>query len=153
MKWTENQEKAIFAKPAEIVVSAAAGSGKTQILTTRIIERLKQSDNPVSIEKLLIVTFTKAAAAEMRERIGKALKNAVKAESDASLRKHLKKQLTLLGSAHICTIDSFCYDIVKQNFFTVDFIQQLINSLHSAGATCGGNYYARSHFYLPLLLF
>ena len=120
MKWTEDQEKAIFANPAEIVVSAAAGSGKTQILTTRIIERLKQSDNPVSIEKLLIVTFTKAAAAEMRERIGKALKNAVKAESDASLRKHLKKQLTLLGSAHICTIDSFCYDVVKQNFFTVN---------------------------------
>lgn len=120
MKWTEDQEKAIYAKPSEIVVSAAAGSGKTQILTTRIIERLKQRDNPVSIEKLLIVTFTKAAAAEMRERIGKALKNAVKQESDASLRKHLKKQLTLLGSAHICTIDSFCYDIVKQNFFKVN---------------------------------
>ena len=120
MKWTEDQEKAIYANPAEIVVSAAAGSGKTQILTTRIIERLKQSNNPVSIEKLLIVTFTKAAAAEMRERIGKALKNAVKSESEASLRKHLKKQLTMLGSAHICTIDSFCYDVVKQNFFRVN---------------------------------
>ncbi len=120
MKWTKDQEKCIFARPSEIVVSAAAGSGKTQVLTTRIIERIKDSTSPVSVEKLLVVTFTKAAASEMKERIGKALKKAINESSDASVRKHLKGQLALLGSAQICTIDSFCYDIVKQNFFKVN---------------------------------
>ena len=120
MKWTDDQKKSIFARPAQIVVSAAAGSGKTQVLTTRIIERIKDMSSPVSVDKLLIVTFTKAAAAEMKERIGKALRNAAKNETDLSVRKHLKAQLSLLGSAHICTIDSFCYDVVKQNFFKAD---------------------------------
>ncbi|MBQ3023413.1 MAG: UvrD-helicase domain-containing protein [Clostridia bacterium] len=120
MKWTNDQEKCIFAKPSEIVVSAAAGSGKTQVLTTRIIERIKDASSPVSVEKLLVVTFTKAAAAEMKERISKALKKAINESDDASLRKHLKGQLALLGSAQICTIDSFCYDVVKQNFFKVN---------------------------------
>ena len=71
MKWTPDQEKSIFARPSTIVVSAAAGSGKTQVLTTRIIERIKNTASPVSVEKLLIVTFTKAAATEMKERIAK----------------------------------------------------------------------------------
>ncbi len=117
MQWTIDQYNSIYAPPAQIIVSAAAGSGKTQVLTTRIIERIKDEKNPISVDKLLIVTFTKAAAAEMRERIGKALRKAISAESDTVLRDHLKKQLMLLGSAHICTIDSFCYDVVKQNFF------------------------------------
>lgn len=117
MKWTADQEKSIYANPSQIVVSAAAGSGKTQVLTTRIIERIKSTSSPVSVEKLLIVTFTKAAAAEMKERIGKALRNAAKEETNPEMRKYLKRQLSLLGSAKICTIDSFCYDVVKQNFF------------------------------------
>lgn len=120
MKWTKDQENSIFAPPAQIVVSAAAGSGKTQVLTTRIIERIKDSVSPVSVEKLLIVTFTRAAAAEMKERIGKSLRNAAKNEPDADKRAFLKKQLSLLGSAQICTIDSFCYDVVKQNFFKIN---------------------------------
>lgn len=117
MKWTEDQEKSIYAKPAEIVVSAAAGSGKTQVLTTRITERIKSTSSPVSVDRLLIVTFTKAAAAEMKERIAKSLREAVTAEADKEKRAYLKNQLSLLGSAKICTIDSFCYDVVKQNFF------------------------------------
>ncbi len=117
MKWTKEQENSIFAKPSEIVVSAAAGSGKTQVLTTRIIERIKDTVSPVSVEKLLVVTFTKAAAAEMKERIGKALRKEANEAADASVRKYMKNQLSLLGSAQICTIDSFCYDVVKQNFF------------------------------------
>ncbi len=117
MKWTEDQKKSIYAKPSEIVVSAAAGSGKTQVLTNRIIERIKDSSSPVSIEKLLVVTFTKAAAAEMKERIGKALRKEAKDTSDPAVRKYMKNQLSLLGSAHICTIDSFCYDVVEQNFY------------------------------------
>ncbi len=120
MKWTEDQEKCIYAKPSEIVVSAAAGSGKTQVLTTRIIERIKDTSSPVSVEKLLVVTFTKAAAAEMKERIGKALKKAISESDNEAVRKNLKEQLSLLGGAQICTIDSFCYDIVKQNFFTAN---------------------------------
>ena len=117
MKWTEDQEKSIYAKPSEIVVSAAAGSGKTQVLTTRIIERIKDSSSPVSVEKLLVVTFTKAAATEMKERIGKALRKAADESRDGEVRTYMKNQLALLGSANICTIDSFCYDVVKQNFF------------------------------------
>lgn len=120
MKWTPDQEKSIFAKPSRIVVSAAAGSGKTQVLTTRIIERIKNTSSPVSVEKLLIVTFTKAAATEMKERIAKALRNAAKEASDKEVRDYLKGQLSLLGGAKICTIDSFCYDVVKQNFFKVN---------------------------------
>ena len=120
MKWTKDQENSIYARPSEIVVSAAAGSGKTQVLTTRIIERIKNNDEPVSVEKLLVVTFTKAAAAEMRERIGKALRKEIKETDSSERRKHLKEQLSLLGSAQICTIDSFCYDVVKQNFYKAD---------------------------------
>ena len=102
---------------ASVFVSASAGSGKTQVLTTRITERLKDLSSPVSVDKLLIVTFTKAAAAEMKERIGKSLRKAAKEETDTKIKSHLKKQLSLLGGAQICTIDSFCYDIVRQNFF------------------------------------
>ena len=91
MKWTTDQYNSIFATPADIIVSAAAGSGKTQVLTTRIIERIKDSANPVSVDKLLIVTFTKAAAAEMKERIGKALRNAANEETDSIKRDFLKK--------------------------------------------------------------
>jgi len=120
MKWTKEQENSIYATPAEIVVSAAAGSGKTQVLTTRIIERIKDIESSVSVEKLLVVTFTKAAAAEMKERIGKALRKEINNTTDSHTRNHMKKQLSLLGSAQICTIDSFCYDVVKQNFFIVD---------------------------------
>ena len=69
MKWTDDQQKAISAKPAQIVVSAAAGSGKTQVLSTRIVERIISCENPVSVDKFLIVTFTNSAATKMRERI------------------------------------------------------------------------------------
>ena len=120
MQWTEKQRESIYAKPAQLVVSAAAGSGKTQVLTSRIIQRLKDTQNPVSIDKLLIVTFTKAAAAQMRERIAKALRTAVREEKDPKSALALKRQLSLLGSAQISTIDSFCYDVVRRNFFKAD---------------------------------
>ena len=120
MQWTDDQRNAIYAPPAEIIVSAAAGSGKTQVLTTRIIERIKSDENPVSVDRLLIVTFTKAAAAEMRERIGKALAAAVKSETDDKKRRRLSRQLTLLSGASICTIDAFCFNIVRQNYYRVN---------------------------------
>lgn len=117
MKWTDAQHSAIFAKPAQIVVSASAGSGKTQVLSTRITERVKSDTNPLSVDKLLVVTFTRAAAQEMRERIAKSIRKAIAEEQNVQKRKYLKRQLTLLGGAQICTIDSFCYDLVKKYFF------------------------------------
>ena len=117
MNWTKDQASAVYANPARLVVSAAAGSGKTQVLTARIIERIKSEENPVSVDKLLIVTFTKAAAAEMRERIGRELRKAAFREKDLQKREHLSHQISLLGSAQICTIDSFCYDVIRRNFF------------------------------------
>lgn len=120
MEWTPKQREAIFAAPAQITVSAAAGSGKTQVLTSRITERIKSDTSPVSVDRLLIVTFTKAAAAQMRERIAKSLRNAVREEQSAEKAQLLKRQLSLLGGAQISTIDSFCYDIVRKNFFEVD---------------------------------
>ena len=83
MNWTKDQENAVYASPAQLVVSAGAGSGKTQVLTARIIERIKAEEKPVSVDKLLIVTFTKAAAAEMRERIGRELRKAAACEKDS----------------------------------------------------------------------
>ena len=120
MIWTEDQKKAIDAKPAQIVVSAAAGSGKTQVLSTRIVERIINSENSVSVDKFLIVTFTKAAAAEMRERIGKTLRGYLQKEKDKSRRKYISNQIALLSGAQICTIDSFCYSIVRQFFYEMD---------------------------------
>ncbi len=117
MKWTDSQLDAILARPCDIVVSAAAGSGKTQVLSTRITERIKENENPLSVDRLLVVTFTRAAASEMRERIGKSIKKAASEEQNADKRKYLARQLTLLGSAQMCTIDSFCYDVVRKNFF------------------------------------
>ncbi|MEE0868135.1 MAG: UvrD-helicase domain-containing protein [Clostridia bacterium] len=117
MNWTKDQENAVYASPAQLVVSAGAGSGKTQVLTARIIERIKAEEKPVSVDKLLIVTFTKAAAAEMRERIGRELRKAAACEKDSQKREYLSRQLALLGSARICTIDSFCYDVIRRNFF------------------------------------
>ena len=119
MKWTEAQFNSIYAKPAQICVSAAAGSGKTQVLTARITERVKD-ENPVSIDRLLVVTFTKAAAAEMKERISKSLKEALNDTDDKEKISFLKRQISLLPAAQICTIDSFCYDVVRRNFYRAD---------------------------------
>ena len=120
MKWTDDQNKAIYARPNQIVVSAAAGSGKTQVLSTRIAERIKDDKAYVSVDKFLIVTFTKAAAAQMRERIGKTLREAIKNEENPQRRKYLSRQISLLSGAQICTIDSFCYSVVKQFFYELD---------------------------------
>lgn len=111
---TEEQKAAVFAAVGENLVSAAAGSGKTKVLSERIVERLKSGDT--SIDRLLIVTFTRAAALQMRERISKALDK----EYKKTKNEKLKKQLSLVLGADICTIDSFCIDLVKKNFFLLD---------------------------------
>lgn len=114
MTLTDEQLKAVEAKVSENLVSAAAGSGKTKVLSERIVKRLTSGDT--SIDRLLIVTFTRAAAVQMREKIGEALEEAYRNKPTD----YLKRQMSLLVAADICTIDSFCIDLVRKNFFRVD---------------------------------
>lgn len=110
--WTEAQKSAIDARGGTVLVSAAAGSGKTAVLVERVISRLT-GENPCSADSLLIVTFTRAAANEMRSRINAALESRLAEDPSNQL---LLRQKLLLGSAKICTIDSFCGDFVRENF-------------------------------------
>ncbi|MFD1067883.1 helicase-exonuclease AddAB subunit AddA [Oceanobacillus locisalsi] len=116
-KWTEEQERAIYESGSDMLVAAAAGSGKTAVLVERIIQKLLTEEDPMNIDELLVVTFTNAAAQEMRTRVGSALEKAL-AEKPGSL--HLKKQLSLLQRASISTLHSFCLDIVRKNAYMVD---------------------------------
>ena len=112
-QWTLEQEKAISAKDANILVNAAAGSGKTAVLVERIIQKITNPENNIDVDSLLVVTFTKAAAAEMRERISMSLTDALRKDPKNAV---LKRQLLLLNYADITTIDSFCHNIVRSNF-------------------------------------
>lgn len=116
-KWTEEQKQAIETRRCNLLVSAAAGSGKTAVLVERIIQIITAKDDPVDIDKLLVVTFTSAAAAEMRERIAIAITNEL--EKDPS-SKNLQRQLTLLSRANITTMHSFCLDVIKNNFHVIE---------------------------------
>lgn len=113
VKWTTDQQHAIECCKGSVLVSAAAGSGKTAVLVERVIRRLTDEDNPCSAEDLLIVTFTRAATAQMREKIGAAI---LKRLSEDPTDRHLRRQYMLLPFAKICTIDSFCNDLVRENF-------------------------------------
>ena len=117
MDWTKDQQKVIELRNRNILVSAAAGSGKTAVLVARIISMISEGDNPIDIDRLLIVTFTNAAAAEMKERIGAAIEKKV-AEMPDNL--HLQKQMTLIHSAQITTIHSFCLNVIRNHFNTID---------------------------------
>ena len=114
-KWTKEQKQAIYEKGQNILVAAAAGSGKTAVLVERIIEKVLH-DN-VDIDKLLVVTFTNAAASEMRERVLDAIYKKLDEEPDNEL---LYRQITLLNKASICTIDSFCLEVVRNNFYQLE---------------------------------
>ena len=111
-EFTKEQNAAIKTRDKSLLVSAAAGSGKTATLTERIIQSLTDSENPEDITRMLIVTFTNAAVAELRERITAALKQKLSEEPE---NKRLEHQLYMLPSARISTIDSFCNDILKNN--------------------------------------
>ncbi len=115
--WTESQKQAIEARNGTVLVSAAAGSGKTAVLVERVIERITDVQNPVPVEKLLIVTFTKAAAAEMKERIAKRLSEMI---CEQPHNQYLKRQKMYLPNAQISTMDSFCGKLVKENFEKAD---------------------------------
>ena len=116
--WTPSQETAIDLRGKLLLVSAAAGSGKTSVLTERIIRRLLDETDPISLSEVLIVTFTRAAAAELKSRIAKALGAALAADPGNT---RLSRQLLLLGSAQISTIDAFFQQVVRSNFERLDF--------------------------------
>ncbi|MDD6799099.1 MAG: UvrD-helicase domain-containing protein [Firmicutes bacterium] len=113
-KWTESQLEAINDRSDTILVFAAAGSGKTAVLTERIIKLITDGDEPIDITRLLVVTFTKAAASEIRERVGDALNKAMREHPNEKAR--LRRQKNLLPQAKISTIHSFCLDLIKNNF-------------------------------------
>ncbi|WP_165443978.1 helicase-exonuclease AddAB subunit AddA [Lachnoclostridium sp. Marseille-P6806] len=113
MKFTQAQQKVIDARGRNILVSAAAGSGKTAVLVERIIREITEGETPLDVDRLLVVTFTRAAAAQMRERIAAAI--AERLEKDPENR-HLQRQETLLHHAQITTIDSFCTFLLRNNF-------------------------------------
>ncbi|MDQ0232241.1 helicase-exonuclease AddAB subunit AddA [Metabacillus malikii] len=116
-QWTDDQWKAIVASGQDILVAAAAGSGKTAVLVERIIKKILSKENPVDVDSLLVVTFTNASAAEMRNRIGEALEKALK-ENPSSL--HLRRQLTLLNKASISTLHSFCLQVVRKYYYMIN---------------------------------
>lgn len=115
MKWTNEQTQAINETGSNILVAAAAGSGKTAVLVERIINKI--INEKIDIDKILVVTFTNLAASQMREKILDAIYKKIE-ENPEDI--HLQRQITLLPKANICTIDSFCLDIVKNNFFELD---------------------------------
>ncbi|WP_003540205.1 helicase-exonuclease AddAB subunit AddA [Desulfotomaculum nigrificans] len=116
-KWTKEQLAAIETRGRNLLVAAAAGAGKTAVLVERIIRMITDPVNPVEIDKLLVVTFTNAAAAEMRERIGLALSKALNANPRSG---HLSRQLALLNRASITTLHSFCLDLLRRYFYQLD---------------------------------
>lgn len=115
VKWTNEQLQAIEKTGNNILVAAAAGSGKTAVLVERIINKI--INQKINIDEILVVTFTNAAASEMRERILEAIYKKIEEDPENN---HLQKQINLIGRASICTIDSFCLDVVKNNFYEID---------------------------------
>lgn len=113
-KWTQSQKDAITARGGTLLVSAAAGSGKTAVLVQRVIERITDPEHPTDADRLLVVTFTKAAAAEMRSRIAAEISKLLEADP---FNVTLRRQQILLTRAHISTIHSFCSDLIRENFY------------------------------------
>lgn len=116
-KWTKNQQLAIDSRKGSILISAAAGSGKTAVLVERVTKTLTDKENPCDADKLLIVTFTNAAAAEMRERISNKISEMIE---EFPYDQNLKRQRTLLANAHISTIHSFCSELIRENFYKLN---------------------------------
>lgn len=116
VRWTDEQQKVIDTRERNLLVSAAAGSGKTAVLVERIIQMITDEEKPVDIDRLLVVTFTNAAASEMRERISEALEKKI---DDNPENRYLHKQLSLLPNSNIMTIHAFCLQVIKNNFHII----------------------------------
>ncbi len=117
ISWTEKQEKVITSGNRNLLVSAAAGSGKTAVLVERIIRMITEGDHPLDIDRLLVMTFTNAAAAEMRERVAAAIEKRLEETPDDV---HLQAQATLVQQAFITTIDSFCLSVIREHFDSLE---------------------------------
>lgn len=117
MGWTKEQQQVIALQERNLLVAAAAGSGKTAVLVERIIQKIMNQKHPADIDRLLIVTFTNAAAAEMRERIGAAIEKELEKQPE---NVHLQRQQTLLHNAQITTIHSFCLYVIRNYFHRID---------------------------------
>lgn len=115
--WTDAQWQAIWERDSELLVSAAAGSGKTAVLIRRLIEKITDKNHPIHVDELLVVTFTNAAAAEMRHRLSEAIEKAIQDDPDS---KHLRQQLHLINKAQISTLHSFCLQIIRQHGYLLD---------------------------------
>ncbi|MES9673763.1 UvrD-helicase domain-containing protein, partial [Bacillus pseudomycoides] len=116
-QWTDDQWKAVVRDGRDILVAAAAGSGKTAVLVERIIRKIINAENPVDVDRLLVVTFTNAAAQEMKNRIGEALEKVLIDEPGSG---HVRKQLSLLNKASISTIHSFCLQVIRTYYYMLD---------------------------------
>ena len=117
VKWTDDQQRVIDSRGGNLLVSAAAGSGKTAVLVERIIQMISHGEHPLSIDQLLVMTFTNAAAAEMRERIGAAIDRKLAEEPE---NEHLWLQAALVPQAQITTIDSFCLNLIRNHYHGLD---------------------------------
>lgn len=115
--WSKEQLSAMNLRGRELMVSAAAGSGKTAVLVERIVRMVCDPVHPVNVSNLLVMTFTNAAAAEMRSRLYDALLNRAKDEPENA---HLRRQLTLIGQAHVQTFDSFCQSVIRNHFHAIE---------------------------------
>ena len=117
VKFTQDQQKVIDLRGRNILVSAAAGSGKTAVLVERIITRLMKDQPPVNVDELLVVTFTEAAASEMKERIRAAIEKELEKHPE---NEHLQRQATLIHHAQVTTIHSFCLSVIREYFHVID---------------------------------
>ena len=117
MKWTEKQQQVIDTRNRNLLVSAAAGSGKTAVLVERIIQMISGGEHPLDLDQLLVMTFTNAAAAEMRERIAAAIEKKLMEQPE---NRHLQVQAALVPHAQITTIDSFCLNLIRNHFNKLD---------------------------------
>ena len=117
VNWTREQKQVIEGREKSLLVSAAAGSGKTAVLVERIIQMITEGENPKDIDRLLVMTFTRAAAAEMRERIQAAIEKKLESEPE---NEHLQQQAVLVQFAQITTIDSFCLHVMREHFDRLD---------------------------------
>ncbi|MBA5849949.1 helicase-exonuclease AddAB subunit AddA [Clostridium sp. cel8] len=116
-KWTDEQREAIYTETGNILVAAGAGAGKTAVLVNRIVRKIIDKNSQVDIDKLLVVTYTNAAASEMKERIGNEIQKSLEENFQS---KNLQKQLTLLNQSNIMTMHSFCLKVIKENFQVID---------------------------------
>jgi ATP-dependent helicase/nuclease subunit A len=115
--WTDEQWEAISSRGGNVLVAAGAGSGKTRVLVERVLQRVREGPEPLDIDRLLIVTFTNAAAAEMKQRIGAELEKALQRNP---ANHHLRRQLLLLNRASISTVHSFCLEVIKSYYYLHD---------------------------------